>query len=95
MKIIPLGNRIQLDIKEPAAGELSLQSMPTAIEYGTVIGIGPDVSQFWAGKELPVHIKVGDKVFFKSWAVDIITHEGKKYYFISEDTKGLCAIVKP
>jgi len=85
MKIIPVGNRIYLDIEEPTAGGLDLSSTPTAIEFGTVLALGPDVSQ---------EIKVGDKVFFKAWAIDIINYEGKKYYFISEDTKGICAIAK-
>lgn len=85
MKIKTVGNRIQLKIEEPDAGALNLSSMPTAIEFGEVLDVGPDV-------KLP--IKIGDKLFFKSWAIDIITHEGERYYFISEDTNGICAIVK-
>lgn len=84
MKITPLGNRVQLDIKGMEAGGLDTSSMQSAIEFGTIVGIGPDVTG---------DFKKGDKVFFKAWAVDIITHGGKKYFFISEDTKGLCAVV--
>lgn len=84
MKIKTLGNRIQLKIDEVEAGGLDTSSMMTAVEFGTVLDIGEDVT---------LKIKKGDKVFFKSWAVDIITHQSKRYFFISEDTKGLCAIV--
>ena len=84
MKIKAIGNKIHLNIEEPAAGALAIASMPTAIECGTVIGIGEQV-------KLPV--KKGDKLFFKSWAVDIITYNAKRHFFISEDTNGICAIV--
>lgn len=89
MKIRPVGNRIQLEIEEPKAGELSLSSLPTAVEYGTVIAIGPMVATL-IGQD---PIKKGDKVFFKAWAVDIINYEGKKYHFIAQDTNGICAVV--
>lgn len=84
MKIKTIGNRIQLKIEEPTVGGMNIASMPTAVECGEVIGIGEDV-------KLPV--KKGDKIFFKSWGVDIVTHEAIRYYFISEDTKAICAIV--
>lgn len=83
--IIPLGAKIQLDIEENSAGSLDIASVPTAIESGKVIALGKDVT---------LSINIGDMLFFKSWAVDIITHDGKRYYFIDEDTKGICAIVK-
>lgn len=85
MKIKTLGNRIQLDIKEPSVGGLDTTSLPTAIEFGEVIGVGESIKS---------DLEVGDKVFFKAWGVDIITHEGKRYYFISEDTNAICALVK-
>lgn len=84
MKIRTIGNKIQLKVDEPEIGGLVTESMPIAVECGEVVGIGEEV-------KLP--IKKGDKIFFKSWAVDIITHEGKKYYFIDSDTKGICAII--
>lgn len=84
MKIKTLGNKIQLKVDEPEIGGLISDSMPIAIECGEVIGKGDDVT-------LPV--KVGDKIFYKSWAVDIVTYEGKKYFFISQDTNGICAVI--
>ena len=38
-------------------------------------------------------IKIGDKVQYKSWAVDIVTVEGKRYYYLNQDTKGLCSVI--
>ncbi len=84
MKIKALGQRIQLKIEEPKAGDLDMSNMNVAKEVGEVIGIGKDVT-------LPV--KVGDRVLFKAWAVDIITEDGKKYYFISQQTDGICGVI--
>lgn len=78
------GDRIQLDIEEPKAGDLSLGSYQVAVEYGTVIGIGPDV----------VGIKIGDKVLFKAWGVDIISYDNKRYYFTSQAARAIEAILK-
>lgn len=79
-----LGNKIKIKIKETSAGDLNLDSMPTANEFGEVLDTGPDVK---------ATIKKGDKILFKAWAVDIINHEGVKHYFLDLDTKGLCAII--
>lgn len=84
MKIIPWAGKIQLKIDEPSVGILDTSNMPTAIECGEVIAIGEGINS----------IKVGDKLFFKSWAVDIITYDQERYYFIDIDTNGICGIVK-
>lgn len=84
MKIQPLNGIIQLKIDEAHAGALDLTSRHSAIEYGEVIAIGEGVNR----------VKVGDKVFFKAWAVDIINKDDVRYCFIAQDTNGLLAIVK-
>ena len=84
MKIQPIANKIMLEIEEPKAGALETSSLNVAKEKGKVIGVG----------ELVTSVKKGDTVFFKSWAVDIITDEGQRHYFIDEESKGLCAVVK-
>lgn len=84
LKVKALGQRIQLSIEEPKAGELDMTGINAAKEVGTVIGLGKDVT-------LP--IKVGDKVLFKAWAVDIITENGQKFYFISQHTDGICGVI--
>lgn len=85
MKIKVLGDFIQIKVDKTKAGILGLESIKTADEYGEVIGIGPDV-------KLP--LKVGDKIFYKSWATDIINNKGDVHIFVSERTGGICAIVK-
>ncbi len=85
MKIKTLGSRIQIEVDEQTVGGLVLDSLQTAVEVGKVVGIGDTVS-------LPV--KKGDKIMYKSWAVDICNHDGKKYMFIDESTKGICAIIE-
>lgn len=85
MKIETLGTRIQLKIDEPKAGVLDTGSLNVAKETGEVIGLGKDVT-------LP--LKIGDRVMFKAWAVDIVSESGVKYYFISQATDGICAKLK-
>lgn len=83
-KIETLGKRVQLKIDEPKAGSLDVTSLNVAKETGEVVGIGKDVDlTAWP-------IKVGDRVMFKAWAVDICTENGEKFYFISQPTDGLC-----
>ena len=85
MKIETLGTRIQLKIDEPKAGILDTSSLNVAKETGEVIGLGKDVT-------LP--LKIGDRVMFKAWAVDIVSENGVKYYFIDQATQGICAKLK-
>ncbi len=85
MKIEPLNNIIQIETEEAKAGMLDTSSRASAIEYGKVVGIGPE----YKGKA-----KKGNMIFFKSWAVDLVTHEGKTYKFINPDTNGILAIIK-
>lgn len=102
MKIIPVGKKIQLDIDQPTAGVLDLNSYKSTVEFGTVVAVGPEMvmdKEMSEGVTGPIiafvdRIKPGDRVFFKSWAVDIITHQEKTYYFIDADSEGICAIVK-
>ena len=85
MKIKTLSNRIQIKIEKASAGALDLGNSKVSVEVGEVIGIGDKVE---------LDLKVGDKVMFKSWVVDICDYEGETYYFIAEDTNGICAIIK-
>lgn len=84
MKIKPLPSMVQLDIEEAFAGALSTSSRESAVEYAEVLEVGTDCGE----------IKKGDKVFVKSWAIDIINHKSKKYFFCNITTKGILAVVK-
>jgi len=83
MNIKPIGNKLQISIEKPTAGKLDLSSLSAATEYGKIIALGENVKGF----------NIGDMIFFKAWATDIIGYEGEQYYFINSDSEGICAIV--
>lgn len=90
MKIKPIGKNIylKLDTVQEIGGKnvsLDTSSKKTTREYAEVLAVGKDVTQ----------VKVGDKVLLKAWAIDIINHDKKEYFFTNEDANGLCAIVSP
>jgi len=84
MKIIPVGNKIQIEIEKPKAGKLDMSSKETAVENGTIIAVGEEVKGF----------KVGQKILVKAWCLDVISFNGINYYFLDSDSQGICAIVK-
>lgn len=83
MKIIALENKLQVEIKKPKVGALDMSNKETAEESGTIISIGEDVKRF----------KVGQKILFKAWCLDVISFEGNNYYFLDSDSRGICGMV--
>lgn len=83
MKIQPLANIVYLKIEKPSAGALDTSSRDSAIELAEVLAVGSRVD-----------LQKGDKVFVKSWAIDIITHEDEKYHFVNIESGGILAIVR-
>lgn len=86
MDIQPVGSNIQLEFAEAKAGILDTSSRQSVVEYAKVIAISPGAEMY--------AMEVGDYVFVKAWAVDIISHEDKKYYFCNVETNGILAIVR-
>ncbi len=84
MNVKTLPNIVQLDLPEAKAGVLDVSSRQSAVEVAKVIAVGENVTK----------LKIGDFVFVKSWAIDIITHEDKKYYFCNLDTNGILGIIE-
>lgn len=84
---IPLGARLHIQLDELNLGDFKV-TMATAVEVGTVIAVG----NAWNHEEEPV--KVGDRVHFKSWALDCITEGTERFYYLAQQTKGLCAVLK-
>lgn len=94
----PLNNKIQLDIKDIKIGAIQSDSIE---EHGTIIAIGPLVPE-----KISVEVTdnpqvknivtegfvIGKTLYFKAWAVDVISKDGVKYYFISADSDAICAI---
>jgi len=75
----PVRNKIQLDVKHAT---IAGHETDTIEEVAEVIAVGSDVTT----------LKKGDTVYFKAWACDIISHNGEKFYFISEDSDAICAV---
>lgn len=80
MKIKPLTDHIIVKSNENKAGDLDISSFPTAVERGTVVSVGPDVT-------LP--LKKGDVIHYKSWGVDIVSDDGENYLYISQSTNSI------
>lgn len=77
----PYGKKLQIKIDEVKIGAIQSDSIT---ERGTIMRVGELC-------ELFNDIDVGRDIYFKAWAVDVITDNGEKYYFISEDSEGICA----
>lgn len=89
LKVLPWGNKIQLDFPTTTAGALRIDPGYSILERGTVIALGPTLMM-----EANPRVKVGDQMLIKTWDVDVITVGEEKYYFISEDSRAICAIVE-
>lgn len=83
MKITPQPNLIQLKFEEATAGALDTSSKDSSVECAEIIAVGKDV----------LDLSVGDKVFVKGWAIDIITYQDQRYYFVDVTTNGILAKV--
>lgn len=87
--IQPLNNKIQLQIDELKFGAIESE---TIAEKGIIINVG-EGRNTQNGKLFSEIFQIGKTLYFKAWAVDIITDtDGKKYYFISADSDAICAI---
>lgn len=84
MKIKPFGNKLMLDIPETKAGSINVVQGAQIQEQGKVLAVGSNVKDFHKG----------DVIQFKAWAVDIITIDGQKYYYIDADSDAICGILK-
>lgn len=96
----PLGNKIKLKIDELKFGAIESDAIA---EQGTILAMGPlvpekirmevDASQYPLKAIETDAFKIGATLYFKAWAVDIITDtDGSKHYFISSDSDAICAI---
>ncbi len=82
MIIEPMPNHVQIERDAVVIGGLDTSSKDSAIELGTIKAKGSDV-------KLPV--SVGDKIFYKGWGVDIVTHGEDTYYFIDTTNNSILA----
>lgn len=83
MKIKPFENQIYIKMEEASAGILDTSSRESAVEYAEIVAVGEGVK----------NLKKGDNIFVKSWAIDSVFHNDKRYNFINVETGGILAIV--
>jgi len=74
--IKPLGTKIYIQVeKQTHIGTIELpESAEVVLEQAKVLAVGEDVKS----------VKKGNKVLFKSWALDIATVRDEDYVFIDE-----------
>ena len=80
MKIIPYKNKIQVEMLS-LKGALQTE---IKIEKAKVLAVSKEVEG----------IKVGDMLYVKAWAIDIIQDGGKEYNFVDASNDAILAIVK-
>jgi chaperonin GroES len=89
MKIKPLSNNIFLEVEEGEKKTKSGIYIPETVEKdhpmrGTVVATGPG-KRTEKGDLIPMTVKKGDTLLFKSYGLTEVKVEGKKYLVGSED----------
>ncbi len=85
-KIKPFTNQIYIKMDEAMAGALDTSSRESAVEYAEVLALGE-------GTEGGL-IKVGSRIFVKSWGIDSVHHQDVRYNFINVTTGAILAVVE-
>lgn len=84
--IKPLHDHIVLEVikneKTTKSGIVLATQESEEKNIGLVTAVGPGL--YKDGTYLPMHVKVGDKVLFKSYAAESVTVENKKYLIVKE-----------
>lgn len=80
--IKPINKKIKIEMTAEKIG--GIQSDYVA-ERGVILDVAEDCIKISKAA-------VGRVLYFKSWAVDVITIDDEKHYFISEDSDAICGI---
>ena len=78
--IIPLSRHLKLDIPEVKIGAIQSDALS---EHGTILAVAKDCT-LWNDND------IGTELYFKAWAVNVITVGDIKHYFIREDSEAIC-----
>ncbi len=95
VKVQPLGSKIlisPMQLEEKTTGGLILPPSATEDqkpETGVVVKLGTGINE--KGEKVHFSVKVGDKIFFKSYSPDEIEIEGNKYFLV--DNSDILAII--
>lgn len=87
-KVKPYRSKLLLSIPETKTGSLVVQQGAQIQEVGTILAMGSHLDPKYT------ELRVGDTIQFKAWAVDIITVDGEKFYYLDADSDAICGIVK-
>lgn len=88
MNIQPAHNKIQIQVQEASIGALTMTNQ-IVNEFGTVIAFGKTVAE-----KMP-DLQIGDKIYFKAWALDEVKDEdGTVYYWISTEADAILGYVR-
>lgn len=89
MKIRPIGDRILVErekSQDKTTGGIVLpDNAKEKPQRGLVVAVGNGRVSKKDGKSLPLQVKVGDRVYFSSWAGDEQKHDGKNILLLRED----------
>lgn len=89
MKIKPLNKKIKIEMIEEKIGNIQSESVQ---EKGKIIDMAEDCYRFELYGFKTKKEMIGKTIYFKSWAVDVITIDDEKHYFLSEDSDAICGI---
>lgn len=85
MTITPVGRNIYIQMDQvKQVGDLHTDSKKTIHESATILAVGSDVMGSF---------NVGDIILVKGWAIDSVTYNKETFFFINEDSNGICAVV--
>jgi len=76
-----IGDWIALEPEEVKVGKFDIDSIKAGKENAIIVGIGPEVKN----KEL----KIGDRVIYASWGIQVSSFEGKTRIYISESRNAI------
>lgn len=84
-KIELINDWILIEPEEVSVGKFDTTSIKAGKENGIIKGIGSEVKN--------KSLKIGDRILYASWAIQICQYEGKTFIFISESRNGIMAKV--
>ena len=103
MKIHPMPGCVYIKTQSQKVGGFDTSMRDSVVEYAEVIALPehnvPMQLMAWLCKIFGhswvnrCSFEVGDKIFVKGWAIDVIDFEGEKYEFCNLETNGiLCKV---
>lgn len=84
-KLELIGDWILIEPEEVAVGKFDTSSIKAGKENGVIKGLGTEVKN--------KSLKIGDRILYASWGIQVTQYENKTYIFISESRNAIMAKV--